>query len=440
MKVPLSWLKEFVAFAAAPEELAERLTFAGLEVSGLTRVGSDFKDIVVGEVRSVRPHPNADRLTLCEVNTGRETVPVVCGAPNVHSGDKVPFAAVGALLPNGQKIKSARIRGETSQGMLCAEDELGFSQEHAGLMQLPRDIPAGTSLAEVVGGPDTVLTIEVTPNRPDCLSILGIAREVAALYGAQLKLPSIPLEETSGPVGKTMSVVVEDQEGCPRYTARLLQNVTIGNSPLAMRLRLMRCGIRPINVIVDITNYVMLECGQPLHAFDLKLLAEQRIVVRRARESETFVTLDEIERKLTDAQASVAVAGVMGGIKSGIGANTRDVVLESACFKPALVRKTAKALGISTESSYRFERGVDIRGVDAASRRAAALMVQHAGAGAAQGVVDCFPVEPQERKIICRFDRVRDLLGVAIKDNEITKVFEALALSVVDRAAKSCTV
>ncbi|MFA5043608.1 MAG: phenylalanine--tRNA ligase subunit beta [Kiritimatiellia bacterium] len=447
MKVPLSWLKEFVAFEAAPEALVERLTFAGLEVEGLARIGGDFKDIVVGEVLSVNPHPNADRLTLCDVATGSETLRVVCGAPNVHAGDKVPFAAIGAVLPNGLKIKSAKIRGEASFGMLCAEDELGLSEDHAGLMQLPRAIPAGTPLVEVVGGPDVVLTIEVTPNRPDCLSILGIAREVAALYGCRLNSPSIQFPEAGASTADTLTVAVEDAEGCPRYTARLLRGVTVAPSPIAMRLRLARCGIRPINNIVDITNYVMLECGQPLHAFDLALLAERRIVARRARPDETMTTLDAVERKLTpemlviaDARSPVAIAGIMGGGQSGILAGTRDVVLESACFKPALVRKTSKTLGLSSESSYRFERGVDIGGVDWASRRAAALMAAQAGATAAPGTIDCFPVAPKDRSIVCRFDRVRDLLGVDIPDNEIAGLFEALTLAVTDREKKSCTV
>jgi len=447
MKIPLSWLREFVACEATPEALVERLTFAGLEVEGLARIGSDFKGIVAAEIVSVSPHPNADRLRLCDVATGRETLRVVCGAPNVRAGEKVPFAAIGAVLPNGLKIKSAKIRGEASFGMLCAEDELGLSEDHAGLMQLPCDVPAGTPLVEVVGGPDVVLTIEVTPNRPDCLSILGIAREVAALYGCPLKLPAIQFPETGEPIAGGLAVDVADAAGCPRYTARLLRGVTIGPSPLAMRLRLARCGIRPINNIVDITNYVMLECGQPLHAFDLALLAEHRVVVRRARPGETMATLDAVERKLTpdmlviaDAREPVAVAGVMGGARSGILATTRDVVLESACFNPALIRKTSKTLGLATESSYRFERGVDIRGVDWASRRAAALMAAHAGAAVAPGALDCFPAEPAERRIVCRFDRVRDLLGVGIEDNAIMRLFEALAFPIEERGEKSCTV
>lgn len=450
MKVPIGWLKEFVAFEDTPEGLADRLTFAGMEVEGLARVGSDYKNIVVGEIVGVKPHPNADRLTLCEVAAGRETARVVCGAPNVKPGDKVPFAAVGAVLPNGMQIKNAKIRGEASFGMLCAEDELGLSEDHSGLMQLPGDAPVGAPLAEIVGGPDAVLTIEVTPNRPDCLSILGVAREVAALYGGKVNLPSVQYPETGLPIDNAsdgVNVVVEDAEGCPRYTARLLRNVTIAPSPLAMRLRLLRCGVRPINNIVDITNYVMLECGQPLHAFDLALLAERRIVVRRARSNETMATLDEVERKLTpdmlviaDARVPVAIAGIMGGVKSGILAATRDVVLESACFKPTLIRKTTKAIGLATESSYRFERGVDIGGADWASRRATALMVAQAGAAAAKGAVDLFPVAPAGRKITCRFDRVRALLGVDIGNDAITGLFEALTLPVVERGQASCAV
>lgn len=456
MKVPISWLREFVTFEATPEALVERLTFAGLEVEGMAHVGSDFKNIVVGEVLAVHPHPNADRLTLCDVTTGNETVRVVCGAPNVHTGDKVPFAAIGTGLPDGTKIKSAKIRGEASFGMLCAEDELGLSEDHTGLMQLPRDTPAGRPLSEVVGESDIVLTIEVTPNRPDCLSILGIAREVAALYGCRLNMPAIQFPETGTPMDTPpdiLTVVVEDTEGCPRYTARLLRGVTIAPSPLAMRLRLARCGVRPINNIVDITNYVMLECGQPLHAFDLALLAEDRtrprgrIVVRRATLGEKITTLDAVHRTLTpdmlviaNAQSPVAIAGIMGGAQSGILATTRDVVLESACFRPTLIRKTSKALGLASESSYRFERGVDIGGVDWASRRAATLMRAYAGAQVDRGVVDYCPIQPKSRNIICRFGRVRDLLGVKITNAEIASLFEALTLNVVDLNKEGCTV
>ncbi len=447
MNVPLRWLQDYVAFEAEPAALAERLTFAGLEVEAIATVGSDFAGVVVGEILEVRPHPKADRLTLCDVATGRGTVRVVCGAPGVRPGDKAPFAGPGTVLPGGLQIQAMTLRGEPSHGMLCAEDELGLSDDHATLMRLPPELPAGTPLAEVVGGPETVLTIAVTPNRPDWLSLIGIAREVAALYGSRLTLPEVRLAEAGAAVGAAVRVAVEDPAGCPRYTARLLRGVTIGPSPLAMRLRLARAGVRPINAVVDITNYVMLECGQPLHAFDLARLAEGRLVVRRARPGETLATLDGAPRALTpamlviaDARAPVAVAGVMGGAASGIGPETRDVVLESACFQPTLIRRTSKALGLASESSYRFERGVDVLGAEWASRRAAALMAVHAGGSPAPGVLDVVAAPPPERVVACRYARVRDLLGVAIADAAVAGVFEALALPVVERRPDGCAV
>ncbi len=447
MKLPLSWLREYVEFDAAPEALAEKLTFAGLEVESVQRVGSDFAGLVVGEVLSVQPHPNADRLLLCDVAVGGATARVVCGAPNVRPGDKAPFAGIGVKLPNGMAIKSAKIRGELSQGMLCAEDELGLSEAHEGLLQLPRDLAAGAPLADVLGGADTVLTLEVTPNRPDCLSVIGIAREVAALCGSRLKFPAVEFAAAGAPLEGLVDVAVNDAEGCPRYVARLLHDVVIGPSPIWMRLRLARSGVRPINTVVDITNYVMLECGQPLHAFDLSLIRDGRIIVRRALAGETIVTLDEVERKLTpemlviaDAQSPVAVAGVMGGARSGILDSTRSVILESAAFKPALIRKTSRQLGLSSESSYRFERGVDIGGTDWASRRAAALMVQYAGAVAAQGALDRCPALPAPRRIVCRFERVRSLLGCDIADEAVTDICASLALPVVARTPADCVV
>ncbi|MBU4199765.1 MAG: phenylalanine--tRNA ligase subunit beta [Verrucomicrobia bacterium] len=461
MKVPLSWLKEYVDLDVEPKALAERLTFAGLEVESLEVIGSDFKGIVTGEVLSIKPHPTADspehsalsqpaepgNLLLCEVSNGKDVRRVVCGARNFSVGDKVPLAEVGALLPNGTTIEVAVIRGEASHGMLCAEDELGLSDDHSGLLILPPDTPAGTSLSKVLGPPETVLTLEVTPNRPDCLSLIGIAREVAALYGCRLKMPAASFQEEGPAIDTCTSVRVEDPEACPRYTARILSQVTIAPSPFLARRRLTLAGIRPINNIVDITNYIMLECGQPLHAFDQTLLNEGRIVVRRARSGERMATLDGAERTLApellviaDARQAVAAAGIMGGAASGILDTTRTVLLESACFKPAVVRKGSKQLSLSTESSYRFERGVDINLVDWASRRATALMTQWAGAKAAKGVIDVYPMEPKPRNITCRFDRVRQLLGVDIANDPIAAIFESLALPVVQRNGKSCTV
>lgn len=447
MKVPLNWLREYVVCDAPPAQVAERLTFAGLEVESLETVGADWKGLVVGEIRRIEPHPNADRLTVCRVFDGRAEHEVVCGARNFSVGDKAPFAGVGCVLPGGQTIQATKLRGVLSHGMLCAEDEIGLSEDHAGILILPRDTPTGAPLTDALGAPEPVLTIEVTPNRPDCLSLIGIAREVAALYGTRLKLPAFACAETGAPIESAARVTVEDTEACPRYTARVLHDVRIGPAPLWMRRRLTQAGVRPINNIVDVTNYVMLECGQPLHAFDLACLEESALVVRRARAGETLATLDGVARALSpdllviaDARRPVAVAGVMGGAASGITPATRALLLESACFKPAVVRRAVKTLGLASESSYRFERGVDIQLADWASRRAAALMAQCAGGTLARGAIDLLTHEPKPVKLLCRFDRVRRLLGIELADDRIASLFESLALTVTDRDKKACTV
>jgi phenylalanyl-tRNA synthetase beta chain len=447
MRVPISWLREYVDFNDTPQGLAEKLTMSGTEVEGIETIGSAYDGIVVGEVLKVDKHPNADKLTLCTVNTGSGELVVVCGAPNARPGIKVPFARVGVTLPNGLKLKAAKIRGVESQGMLCAEDELAISQDHSGLLILDPKWSAGTPLSEVLGPPETVLELEITPNRPDCLSLIGIAREVAALYGTKLRWPEVNLAESDPPVETLTRVDVEDAEGCPRYTARVLCNVKIAPAPPWMRRRLELAGVRPISNVVDITNYVMLECGQPLHAFDQKLLEEGRIVVRRFHAGEKLSTLDGIERPLTpamlviaDAKRPVAVAGVMGGAGSEINDNTTTVLLESAYFKPQDNRATSKRLGLSTESSYRFERGIDIGRVEWASRRAAALMQELAGATLARGVVDVYPKPRTEPKIGCRFDRVRSLMGLDVPSSQIVDILESLGLPVTDKSDQACTV
>ncbi len=445
MKVPVSWLREYVEFDGSVEELAEKLTFSGIEVEGIETSGADCSGIVVGEVKTIKPHPGADRLLLCRVDNGTEEISVVCGAHNFEVGDKVPFVGVGKKLPGGMKIKKARIRGEESCGMICSEQELELSDEHDGIMVLDRSLPVGMPFSDVVGRPDTVLDLEVTWNRPDCLSIIGIAREVAALFGSRLKLPSVDFPEKGEAADSFVSASIEDPEGCPRYTARFLSGVRIGPSPAWMQKRLLLCGVRAINNIVDITNYVMLECGQPLHAFDYKLLADQKIIVRRARPGEKMVTLDGVQRVITpdmlmiaDAGRPVAAAGIMGGMGSEIGDETDKVLLESACFSAPGIKKTSSSLNLTSESSYRFERGVDISQVDWASRRATGLMVEYAGATAAKGVVDVFPCRPEEKKITCRFNRVRGLLGVKIEDDKITSILESLEIKVTGRDENGC--
>jgi len=447
MKVPLSWLKEYVDIDITPVELASRLTFSGTEVEGIRTIGGDFTGIVVGEVLSVEKHPNADRLTVCRVNDGKTEVSVVCGAPNVAVGLKVPFAGLGVTLPNGLKIKRAKMRGVESFGMLCAEDELGLSDDHSGLMILPASAAVGTPFVEIAGPPEVVLELEVTPNRPDCLSVIGMAREIAVLLGKPLRIPSPEVKEEARAVESLTSVAVEDAGGCPRYTARVLSGIRIGPSPRWMQHRLACAGVRPINNVVDITNYVMLECGQPLHAFDYELLGGHRIVVRRSRRGESLSTLDGAARAIApdmlmiaDESRPVAVAGVMGGAGSEIRDVTKTVLIESAFFAPSDVRKTSKRLGLSTESSYRFERGVDVGGVEWASRRAAQLMVEHAGAVAARGVIDVYRGRRALPRVSLRLARVRGLLGVAVDDARIEAILTALGFSVVARTNGVCEI
>ena len=447
MKIPLSWLKEYVDFNLSPGELAEKLTFSGSEVTAVEVVGSDCTGLVAGEILDIRPHSEAERLRVCRVSDGRDDRSVVCGADNFGVGDKAAFAPPGTTLPGGLVIETYDIKGEKSEGMLCAEDEIGLSDDHSGIMLLPSDTAPGTPLADVLGPPETVLHLDITWNRGDCLSIVGIAREVAALCGGRLKPPPVDYVESGEPIEHLTQVAIDDPAGCPRYTARVLSEVKIGPSPLWMRRRLSLCGVRPINNIVDITNYVMLELGQPLHAFDYELLEERRIVVRRARPGESMATLDEIEREISpdmlmiaDGKRPVAVAGVMGGAGSEIRDVTRTVLLESAYFDPASIRRTSSALGLATESSHRFERGIDIEGVDTASRRAARLMVELAGAAAARGAVDVYPRPRVQHRIVCRMARVRSLLGMEIPDGEIVRLLESLELPVVERGGETCAV
>ena len=438
MKIPLSWLKEYVDFEDTAEKLADRLTFSGVEVEGIERLGGGVPGVVVGEVTGIEKHPNADKLTLCTVNYGGPAeMTVVCGAPNVAMGGKYPFAPLGTTLPAGFTIEKRKVRGVFSEGMLCAEDELGISKDHTGLMVLDAKWAPGTPLAEVLGPPETVIEVEITPNRPDCLSLLGIAREVAALYGTKVKVPDATLQESHPAVEKATGVAVEDLVDCPRYTARILQNVKVGPSPDWLKRRLEAAGIRAINNIVDITNYVMLECGQPLHAFDQKLLAEGRIVVRHPKPGEKLLTLDGVERVLepqmlviADAVKPMAVAGVMGGEHSGINETTTTVLLESANFRPAAVRATSKKLGMLSDAAYRFMRGVDAELAEFGSRRAAKLMCEWAGAQVLLGVVDVRGEPKNPWKVVCRPARLEALLGLKAAPEAIAKVFAALDLKV----------
>lgn len=454
MKVSLNWLRQYVDFNWSPEELAERLTLLGLELEGLEKRGGEFEGIVVAEVLTREKHPNADKLSLCRVNDGRGERQIVCGAQNFQAGDKVPLILPGASLPlrPGDRepfiIKVGKIRGVESHGMLCSPQELGLPDEVDGLLILRADAPVGQPFAEYLGrsGSDVIYDLEITPNRPDLNSVIGIAREIAAVTGNPLKLPAIEVAETGGSSGEAVAVRIDAPDLCPRYTARVVKGVKIGPSPAWLRETLEQVGIRSINNVVDVTNYVMLECGQPLHAFDYHLIGKAddgkpTVVVRRAQAGEKFTTLDGKEHELggeelliADAHKGIALAGVMGGLNTEIQPQTVEVLIESACFNASSVRRTSKALGLRTDASYRFERGSDIGICDWASRRAAQLIVQTAGGVLLSGLVDAYPNLTARKQIQLRFAQTNQLLGVECPASEQLGSLQKLGLELVGEA------
>ncbi len=447
MKVTYNWLKEFVDFDLTPEQLGDMLTMLGLELEGMEKLGEGMDDVVVARVEEKRQHPNADKLSLCRVNNGTETLDVVCGAQNFQQGDTVALAQIGATLPGDFKIKRSKIRGEESCGMLCSEKELGLADESAGIMVLPGDMTLGTPVFAALGMKDTLLEIGLTPNRADCLSVAGIAREIAAKLGKTIRYPEAAIDEGAEPATATIGVTIEDAELCPRYAARYITGCTIAPSPEWLVSRLNAVGMRSINNVVDVTNLVMMELGHPLHAFDCDRLAGKRIVVRRAGEGELFTTLDDQQRTLTaddlvicDADRPVALAGVMGGQNSEIADTTANILLESAWFRPAAIRRTAKRLGLHTESSHRFERGADIGMVIRALDRAASLIAQLAGGKVASGVVDAYPGKSEQPTITLRPERVGALLGIDVPRAETVDILTRLECAVSDNAAGSLDV
>lgn len=437
MKISLNWLKDFVDIDVSTERLADILINAGLEVENIVRIGEGLDNVVVARILSMRPHPNADRLTLCSVTTGDKTHAIVCGAKNMKEGDHVALALPGAHLPNGVKISKSKIRGELSEGMLCSEAELGLAKESAGIMILPDDLKLGEPFAKALMLEDTVFEISITPNRPDCLSVIGIAREVSALTGKELKRPEIKLAEVGFETSSEVSVEIADLDACPRYTAGVIKGIKIGPSPLWMKRRLETSGVRAINNVVDITNYVMLETGHPLHAFDLNLLSGKEIVVRRAADAEKITTLDGVERLLdgetlviADNKRPVAVAGVMGGMGSEVLDKTTDILLESAYFKPTIVRKGSKKIALHTESSHRFERGIDPNGVLDASNRAVELILELAGGKASAKPLDIYPAKINPVNIELRLNRAKNILGIDLDMESVVSGFKMLGLGI----------
>ena len=442
MKVTYNWLNEFVDFDLSASELGDLLTMLGLEVEGVEQIGSDLDEVVVARVVEKNQHPNADKLSICKVDDGRgELLSVVCGAQNFKQGDTVALARIGAVLPGDFKIKRSKIRGEESFGMLCSEKELGLADVSDGIMVLTEELLLGQPLFEALKIKDTVFEIGLTPNRADCLSVIGIAREIAAKLGRKIKYPVVTSPEDGEPVHQRIKVTIQDPSGCPRYAARYISGCSIGPSPVWLVNRLKAVGVRSINNAVDITNLIMLEMGQPLHAFDYSRIADSQIIVRRAWEGEPFFTLDNQERKLTaddlvicDKEKPVALAGIMGGLNSEITDETSDILLESAYFSPPVIRRTAKRLGLHTESSHRFERGIDIEMVPKALDRAAVLIAQLSGGKMANGQVDAYPSPRKPVEITFRPDRANEMLGLHLPSDRMADLFRNLEFSVIPTA------
>ena len=435
-----SWLKDFVALdsdGVSAAELSERLTMCGVEVESISGATEKITGVTAAKILKIEKHPNADRLSLCEVTDGTDTVNVVCGASNMKEGDMVMLAHVGARLKGGFKIKKSKIRGEASFGMLCSEVELGIAEESEGIMILNDSPEPGTDINEYINLSETKIDIGITPNRPDLYSVVGIAREIAAITGAKLTGVDSSLDETGDPIADSLKVTVEETELCPRYSARVIKGLTVKESPDWLKRRLEGRDIRPINNVVDATNYVLIELGQPLHAFDHAKLAGGELIVRRAKKGETIETLDAKERKLTegtllicDAKGPQALAGIMGAKGSQVTESTTDIVLESAWFAPTEVRKRSRELGLATDSSFIFERGIDICSVTKALDRAASLIVELAGGEAAMGKIDIYEDTRKDHSVSFRVERAEELLGTKLKSEEAKAIFESLGMEV----------
>ena len=435
MQFNVEWLKKWVAVDLDAAELAVRLTASGLEVESVKPVAGDFSGLVVAEIEDCQPHPNADKLLLCTVNDGSdERLRIVCGASNARAGIRVPLARVGASIGSDCKIKQAKLRGVESFGMLCSAKELGLSEDHSGLMELPRDAPIGTDLRDYLALEDKTIEVDLTPNRADCLSIRGLARDVAAICGADyigMDVPAVPAVSNDA-----LPIRLESPQDCPRYAGRIIRGIDPrAPTPLWMTETLRRCGLHSISPVVDVTNYVMLELGQPMHAFDLEKLTDE-IIVRRGREGEKLVLLDESEvdvdetvLAICDSKGPVAVAGIMGGLESGVGETTTDILFESAYFNPSTIMVKARAWGIHTAASHRFERGVDPQGQVAALERATALLIEIAGGEPGPVLLAEEPADiPRNHPVSLRHDRLNAVMGCAIGKETVDDIFEHLGM------------
>lgn len=444
MRVSYNWLKELVDLGGiGPRELAEKMTMAGVAVEHLEELGKDIDKVVIGKIIKIDRHPDADKLVVCQIDVkGPEILQIVTGADNVREGHVIPVAIHGAKLPNGLKIKKSKLRSVESNGMLCSGQELGMDtaslpadQQH-GILILPEDLPLGADAKQVLGLDDVILELELTPNRSDCLSMTGVAWEVAAVLGSKVQLPEIQVTESAERAQDLIKIEITDANLCGRYVARVIRNVKIGPSPLWMQQRLRSCGVRPISNLVDITNYVMMEMGQPLHAFDYDTIQGQQIAIRRAQDGEQMVTLDNVERRLdvemlviADNQGPVALAGVMGGLHSEVTDQTTTILLESASFAGPSVRRTSRKLGLRSEASLRFEKGINPDICEAAANRVVQLIHQLGAGESTSGIVDNYPRAMAEKIVELRVARVNKILGIQLTTEEVAGLMERLGFA-----------
>ncbi|MEJ2537466.1 MAG: phenylalanine--tRNA ligase subunit beta, partial [Calditrichia bacterium] len=425
MKISYNWLQDYVDLKTKPQDLANQLSLSGLEVEEIIKKTLDYPGVVVGRVLSVEEHPNADKLKICKVDTGKKQSSIICGAPNVAKGQTVPVALVGAVLPTGLKIKKVKIRDVLSEGMICSEAELGLSDKSEGIWVLDNSLKIGEPLQKALQiKSDYIFDLAVTPNRPDCLSHIGIAREVAALTQQKLRRPKVQLNEAKESAFSQIKIQIETPKGCPRYSARVLKNVTVGDSPQWLVERLEGVGLRSINNIVDVTNYVLMETGHPLHAFDLGLIEGKKIIVRESGDGEKFTTLDDQERSLKKGTVLICDA------QKQVNLETTNILLESAYFQPESIQISARYLGLSTEASQRFERGADPNGNIYALDRAAQLIREVAGGEIQNGVVDAYPTKIHSRKIPLELAKINNLLGTQFSKTQVKKILESIELHV----------
>ena len=450
MNLSYKWLKEYVDFNLSPYELAEKLTSSGVAVEGIANLSEELSNLVVAYVEECGKHPNADKLSLCKVYDGESYYQVVCGAANVAQGQKIVFAKIGATLPGDFKIKAAKLRGVASEGMICSAKEIGIQTDlllpvqKEGILVLDKDAPLGMDAVRYLDLDDYVLELDLTPDRGDCLSVLNVARQVAAILDVEVKEPEISLKNTVTDSEKTIEIKIENLEACPRYAGKIIENITIGDSPFWMQSRLRSAGIRPISNVVDVTNYVLLELGQPLHAFDYDTISGKKIIVRNALNNEKIITLDGQERTLDeemllicDAQRPVAIAGVMGAENSQVTADTKTVLIESAYFNPVSIRKTSTKLGLRSEASVRFEKGINYDQTKLAAIRAAQLLEQVAGGLPHKEEKDVYPKPIENARVELRYSKTNQVLGTDLSKESINDILKMLNLEIVEQKQES---